>query len=102
MPIYEYECLENGHQFEVQQKMADKPLESCKVCNGPARRLVSSTNFVLKGGGWYAHGYHQASGSSGDYKEKAPTTPSTEKKNQKDGNPSPPTPSEKPKSDKNS
>ena len=31
MPIYEYKC-ENGHVFDVMQKMSDEPLAECIEC----------------------------------------------------------------------
>jgi len=85
MPIYEYECLENGHQFETIQKISDKPLKSCKICDSPVRRLISNTAFILKGGGWYNENYSKKStpaktkGSESSTKESA-EKPSTTKK----------------------
>lgn len=57
MPVYEYECKECNKIFEVQQKMADKPMTNCPECNEPVKKLVSMSSFQLKGGGWYADGY---------------------------------------------
>ena len=37
MPIYEYKC-DNGHVFEVIQKMSDEPLRECEECGAPAAR----------------------------------------------------------------
>jgi putative FmdB family regulatory protein len=67
MPIYEYECLANGHVFEELQKISDRPLSKCKVCGGKVKKLISSTSFQLKGGGWYKDGY--ASGNGGSRKK---------------------------------
>jgi len=54
MPIYEYECDDCGHQFEIMQKMSDNKLSVCPECNKPAlRKLISATAFRLKGQGWY-------------------------------------------------
>ncbi len=54
MPIYEYECDECGHQFEILQKMSDDKLSVCPECNKPAlRKLISAVAFRLKGQGWY-------------------------------------------------
>ena len=54
MPIYEYECDECGHQFEIIQKMSDDKLSVCPECNKPAlRKLISAVAFRLKGQGWY-------------------------------------------------
>lgn len=61
MPTYEYEC-NNGHTFEVFQRITDEPLKRCKVCRAGAKRLISAANFILKGGGWYADGYSSGNG----------------------------------------
>ncbi len=54
MPIYEYECKNCGHVFDVLQKMSDDPLAECPECGQPdLRKLLSAPNFHLKGGGWY-------------------------------------------------
>lgn len=55
MPRYEYECDRCG-PFEVEQQMRDDPLTE-HDCGAPARRIISSTSFSLRGGGWYADGY---------------------------------------------
>jgi putative FmdB family regulatory protein len=55
MPIYEYECKNCGHVFDVLQKMSDDPLAECPECGQPdLRKLLSAPNFHLKGSGWYA------------------------------------------------
>ena len=49
MPIYEYQC-ENGHTFEVFQKMSAPPLESCVTCSGKAWRKISLCNQPKRAG----------------------------------------------------
>jgi len=63
MPIYEYVC-NKGHEFEASQRMNDEPLSRCQLggCRAQARRVISRSGFTLKGGGWYADGYHGANG----------------------------------------
>ncbi len=56
MPIYEYECTNCHHHFEVLQKMND-PLPQCPKCGGKVRRLINGTSFILKGDGWYVTDY---------------------------------------------
>lgn len=68
---YEYVCESCGHQWEAEQSIKDRPLESCVSCNEKkAKRLVSGgTGFLLKGGGWYADLYGSpgsGSAKSGD------------------------------------
>lgn len=55
MPIYEYECSNCHHAFDLIQKMSDEPVKMCSVCSKEtAVRLVSAAGFQLKGTGWYA------------------------------------------------
>jgi len=55
MPTYEYRC-DNGHEFEVYQNINDSPLTRCTRCGENAKRQISKTSFVLKGGGWTPKG----------------------------------------------
>ena len=57
MPIYEYECLDHGHRFEVLQKMSEEPIQVCKECGGKVRKMISAAGFMLKGSGWFKDGY---------------------------------------------
>jgi len=60
MPIYEYKCTKCNKQFEVNQKIADPLLTECRVCGGKLKKLITSSSFVLKGGGWYVTDYPSA------------------------------------------
>jgi putative FmdB family regulatory protein len=83
MPTYEYECSK-GHQFEVEQSMSEPPLKRCRVCRAKARRLLSASPFILKGGGWYSDGYGSSkksgSGSSEAKSESKSEAPKSESK----------------------
>jgi putative FmdB family regulatory protein len=58
MPTYEYECRACGHEFEREQRISEDPIKTCPRCKkDEARRLISRTSFVLKGGGWYSDLY---------------------------------------------
>jgi putative FmdB family regulatory protein len=57
MPIYEYRCLDCGHQFELMQKFSDPPAETCTSCSGSVQKLISRSAFHLKGSGWYVTDY---------------------------------------------
>jgi len=59
MPIYEYECSQCHQTSDALQKVNDPPPETCPRCGAhdTLSRLLSRTNFVLKGGGWYADLY---------------------------------------------
>jgi putative FmdB family regulatory protein len=53
MPIYDYQCQDCGHVFDVLQKMADAPLTDCPACGAAAlQKLLSAPSFQLKGKGW--------------------------------------------------
>jgi len=56
MPIYEYECPKCG-VIEVMQKITDEPLKRCPNCGRKVKKLISLSNFQLKGTGWYATDY---------------------------------------------
>jgi putative FmdB family regulatory protein len=54
MPIYEYQCIECGHELEKLQKLNDPPLTDCPACGkATLQKRVSAAGFRLKGGGWY-------------------------------------------------
>lgn len=57
MPIYEYECEKCHTITEAWQSISDDPLTTCPDCQGALKKLISSSTFQLKGGGWYADGY---------------------------------------------
>lgn len=56
MPIYEYKC-DNGHVFEVIQKMADEPLHECEECGAPASRVLHPVAIHFKGSGFHNTDY---------------------------------------------
>ena len=57
MPLYEYQCNACENKFELRQKFSDPPATECPQCGGEVAKLISSSAFALKGGGWYAEGY---------------------------------------------
>ena len=66
MPLYEYECDNNGHRFEVIQKFSDPPIQTCPTCGGPVHKLISSPAFQFKGSGWYVTDYARKSGGASE------------------------------------
>lgn len=79
MPLYEYRCRGCGKQFEVLQRVDDRPLRKCERCAGKLEKLVSVSSFQLKGGGWYSDGYGSA-GKSGAGSSKAGSAPGSKSK----------------------
>jgi len=59
MPIYEYRC-ENGHNFDVMQKMTDSPVTECEVCGAPVQRVFHPVAVHFKGSGFYNTDYGTA------------------------------------------
>jgi putative FmdB family regulatory protein len=78
MPIYEYRC-ENGHLFEVLQKITDDPVTSCPEDGSPVQRVFHPVAVHFKGSGFYNTDYGTAkrkrelaaSGDSGADKQDA-------------------------------
>jgi putative FmdB family regulatory protein len=56
MPIYEYRC-ENGHTFEVMQRMTDDPVSVCSTCEAPVQRVFHPVAVHFKGKGFYNTDY---------------------------------------------
>ncbi len=57
MPLYLYACQSCGKEHERLQKFSDPPLKKCPACGGKVAKKITSTSFLLKGGGWYKDGY---------------------------------------------
>ena len=92
MPIYKFKC-ENGHVFDVIQKLSDDPLTTCLECGAPVRKVLHPVSIAFKGSGFYSTDYKGAglqktettkNGESGK-KEEAPEkkSSSTEKSTSK-------------------
>jgi putative FmdB family regulatory protein len=56
MPIYEYRC-ENGHLFEVMQKITEDPVTVCEECGAPVQRVFHPIAVHFKGSGFYNTDY---------------------------------------------
>ena len=59
MPIYEYRC-ENGHLFEVMQRITDDPVTACETCEAPVQRVFHPVAVHFKGSGFYNTDYGTA------------------------------------------
>ena len=56
MPLYDYRC-ENGHIFEVMQRMSDDPITECEECGAPVQRVLHAPAVHFKGSGFYTTDY---------------------------------------------
>ncbi|MDE2762190.1 MAG: zinc ribbon domain-containing protein [Gemmatimonadota bacterium] len=83
MPTYEYRCRDCGREFEVFQRMSDRPGAPCPDCGRRADRLISGgAGFLFRGDGFYITDHRseeyrrrarqEADGGGG---EKAPPVP---------------------------
>jgi putative FmdB family regulatory protein len=59
MPIYEYRC-EQGHTFEVMQRMSDDPVQTCETCEVAVSRVFHPVAVHFKGSGFYHTDYGTA------------------------------------------
>src|SRR5919112_1351401 len=64
MPIYEYRC-ENGHTFEVLQKMTDPPVQTCPDDGTPVERVFHPVAVHFKGSGFYNTDYGKKKAGAG-------------------------------------
>ena len=85
MPIYEYKC-ENGHVFEVIQRMTDEPLHECEECGAPAARVLTPPAIHFKGSGFHNTDYgKRKSGSNGGSESSGSDSSSGESKSDSPG-----------------
>jgi putative FmdB family regulatory protein len=70
MPIYEYQCQKCYNIFEVFHKIEEEVNPVCPKCLSEARRIISATNFILKGSGFYVNDYPSESRMKGKKTEK--------------------------------
>ena len=79
MPTYEYRCA-NGHEFEVFQRISDKPRTKCPECGGRATRMISGgAGLIFKGSGFYITDYGKDGKGPRREPEKSEKTEKTEK-----------------------
>ena len=79
MPIYEYKC-ENGHVFDVMQKLSEDPLGSCIECGAPVKKVLHPVSISFKGSGFYSTDYKGTApktetAKNGDSTDKADSSP---------------------------
>jgi putative FmdB family regulatory protein len=74
MPTYSYLCDACQTEFDKEQRISEDPIRKCPKCGKlKVRRMISSGNFILKGGGWYSDGY--GSGKSASSSSSSDTKP---------------------------
>src|SRR4051795_10244985 len=93
MPIYEYKC-DNGHVFEVMQRMADDALTECNICGAPVQRVFHPVAIHFKGSGFYNTDYGKrkrgaAAKEEGSKPDSAKTEAKSESKSESKSDPKP-------------
>jgi putative FmdB family regulatory protein len=87
MPIYEYRC-DNGHTFEVMQRMSDDPLTECSQCGAPVQRVFHPVAIHFKGSGFYNTDYgKRARGASAKEDGSGPKTDTSKAETKTDSKP---------------
>jgi putative FmdB family regulatory protein len=78
VPIYEYKC-DNGHVFDVMQKMSEESLTECVECGAPAHRVLTAPAVHFKGSGFYNtdYGKRKGGGSNGSSSESSSSSDSS-------------------------
>jgi putative FmdB family regulatory protein len=71
MPIYEYRC-ENGHIFDILQRMSEDPLTECVQCEATVKKVLQPVGISFKGSGFYSTDYNKK-GAKPESKETAKT-----------------------------
>jgi putative FmdB family regulatory protein len=74
MPTYVYECKECNETFEVQQRITEDPLTTCRCgTSGKIKRVIQPIAVMFKGEGFHINDYAPKTGGS------TVTTPSESK-----------------------
>jgi putative FmdB family regulatory protein len=94
MPIYEYRC-DNGHTFEVMQRMSDDTLTECSQCGAPVQRVFHPVAIHFKGSGFYNtdYGKRKRGASAKEDGSKPESSPKTETKSDSKSETKPASPS---------
>jgi putative FmdB family regulatory protein len=76
MPIYEYQCTQCNNIFEVFRRIEEETNPTCPKCLGQARKILSASNFILKGSGFYVNDYPSEGKKKAQKEEKEAGKPS--------------------------
>lgn len=80
MPMYDYQCPDCSHQFEVRQSFTEEPYATCPQCESASRRVFHPVPIIYKGTGFYTTDYaRKGYNSSGGDKNKKTESGAAEK-----------------------
>lgn len=76
MPTYAYKCDRCSKDFDLFQKITEKPIKICPSCGAKVRRLIGpGGGIIFKGSGFYATDYRSENYKKMEKKEKDDRTP---------------------------
>ena len=52
MPLYDYVCVNCGHEVEVMHSVHGHGPSTCSVCGGPVKKAIVAPAVHFKGSGW--------------------------------------------------
>jgi putative FmdB family regulatory protein len=84
LPLYEYECIQNGHRFELIRQFSDPELRRCIKCKSKVKRLLSAPAISFKGSGWYITDYARGGSANESNKDRKDAKDQKDQKPQKD------------------
>lgn len=78
MPIYGFECVSCGHQFDRLQKLSDADPTHCPACEKETlRRQLTAPQFRLAGAGWYETDFKKDSDKKRNLADSSESKPET-------------------------
>ena len=80
MPLYDYECGDCGHRFELRRSFDSEPEGECPRCQGLSRRQFHAVPIIFKGSGFYTTDYKSGTKYSDTSKNGTESEDSKEKK----------------------
>jgi putative FmdB family regulatory protein len=84
VPTYGYRC-ENGHEFDLVQRMSDEPVAECPACGSRGRRLFFPAGIVFKGSGFYKTDSRRSGGDGSSGSTSSSSSASTPSSDGKSG-----------------
>lgn len=81
VPLYEYQCIPNGHRFEVRHGITES-VTQCPECSGEVRRVIHPVGVVFKGSGFYVTDSKKSNAASKASKSDAASDSSGESKSE--------------------
>ena len=54
MPTYQYRCQKCNHNFEIEQRISEDPLQQCPDCrNNSLKRVIGNVGLAFNTSGFY-------------------------------------------------